>query len=73
MNTAHGIKPYHYFLTLVAEKDRYIYMTLFLYFYHMKIEYNNLYTHFVIGNGKNGKAYYTSTPRKIEKYITGIS
>ncbi len=38
----------------------------------MKIEYNNLYTHFVLITNKRTKLIQTHYRERIEKYITGI-
>jgi REP element-mobilizing transposase RayT len=38
----------------------------------MKIEYNNLYTHFVLVTEKRTKSITPTNRERIEKYITGI-
>lgn len=59
-------------LTLVTRRNPKFARPYYLIFVNMKIEYNNLYTHFVLVTEKRTKSITSTNRERIEKYITGI-
>jgi putative transposase len=64
-------KPYFFHFNL-SRKSKLPNINLILQFYFMKIEYNNLYTHFIFTTLHRIPLIQEDNRSRIEKYITGI-